>query len=1056
MAGLRKIDSRMLVVSALCALGLFAVPSPAAPVPADTNSVFNPLDFTSCGALVMTGAPQSVTFDTSNMSIQATGVSLVSTNGTNGISESGDVELAVFCFDYIDISSGTINVTGYRGLVLLSRDGITISGAAIALDGESIGGAGTGGDGAPGATGDSGPHPPSDDSGGDGGDGGASPTDGVGLGPGTAGSTSNRGGGGGGYGGRGANGSSNDGQGGLPYGDRACTNLYGGSGGAGGYSATIYTGGGGGGGAIELVALTQMSLGTDGVVSVKGGGAGQNGKYSGGCGSGGGVVLAARDIQLGGGTNINAQGGSYMGGNTGGAGGGGRVAFYSTNAYGSTPASVLISAGTDNTASTAAENGTFTNVAAPQFILDLPWISATTETPGPNTATLTGYLHSTGSAPTTVWAAWDTVSTRTANDAPGDWAASSNLGTKVAGPLSVDISGLSQDTRYYWTFYASNSNGRVMDAPFRSFRNTPTVSNQPPTGISVGAATLNGYVVSTGGAPATAFVYWGPTDGGAVTSGLWQFTNEFTGITVTNNMPLSTNVTTTGFAGETGSIFCRFHATNVAGHAWDYVDESQYFVSSNIWVSVTQTPAAEPADAYDPATQGKFTIYRLPTATGEAITVNYTLAGATHGAGGDYTLLPVNATGSITIAKGDTSTNLAIVPLFDTAIENESITLTLAAGHYPIHPASNSAVIPITDTIVKVAAQDSIFNPGQFSSLGTLNPASSVIFNTSNLTVTVDGGPAGTGTNGYSENGNIRMGVFAFNSIDLGSSISVTVTGHQGLALLSLGDVMISTTVSVSGASNSTGTGGAGGPGGEGGTRSSSYLSAPPGTAGGDGGNKVGGVGYTGTGYGAGLYGNQEGGGAGYGGAGGNGEGTSSGGSTYPGTNATLADLYGGSGGGGGASSGGNGGGGGGGGSLQITARGTITIAATGSLEADGGNANTSAGSYGGGAGSGGGILLAAPSIVLTGTVSAEGGNAVEVGGGGEAGGGGGGGRVAFYSDEDWGITMESPYTNAPAAVLIDGGTTDKGTSQAGSRGTFYAGETPSFLNVGGALFRFR
>lgn len=96
MASPRNIDSRLPVVCALCALGLFSVSSPAAPVPADTNSVFNPLDFPSLGSLVMTGASQSVTFDTSNMTVQTTGVGLVSTNGTNGISQSGDVELAVF------------------------------------------------------------------------------------------------------------------------------------------------------------------------------------------------------------------------------------------------------------------------------------------------------------------------------------------------------------------------------------------------------------------------------------------------------------------------------------------------------------------------------------------------------------------------------------------------------------------------------------------------------------------------------------------------------------------------------------------------------------------------------------------------------------------------------------------------------------------------------------------------------------------------------------------------------------------------------------------------
>lgn len=110
----------------------------------------------------------------------------------------------------------------------------------------------------------------------------------------------------------------------------------------------------------------------------------------------------------------------------------------------------------------------------------------------------------------------------------------------------------------------------------------------------------------------------------------------------------------------------------------------------------------------------------------------------------------------------------------------------------------------------------------------------------------------------------------------------------------------------------------------------------------------------------------------------------------------------------------GTGGGGGsaraGGGSIQITARGTLTIASTGSVEANGGEAMTVGGSYGGG---------------------------------------GGGGRVAFCADDVWLAWSQGPeYTNHPPAVSIEGGiiTQSQSSPQPGSRGTFYAATAPESL----------
>jgi len=394
------------------------------------------------------------------------------------------------------------------------------------------------------------------------------------------------------------------------------------------------------------------------------------------------------------------------------------------------------------------------------------------------------------------------------------------------------------------------------------------------------------------------------------------------------------------------------------------------------------------------------------------------------------------------------------------ALAHEVTGLSAGTRYYFRFYASNatwdawSSTVSFNTPSGGIVAQDgTIFNPRHVAAQSALTLASgeSIIIDTDTLTITGD--YTGSGTNGYSQSGLIRMGVFGFDSIDLQAGSTVTVTGNQGLALLSLGDVSIATTISVNGTSNESAAPGEGGPGAEGGVRHYVYSSAPPGDSGGDAGAKM----FEGVGYGGGAVAtgaNLSGGGGGYGGAGGNGGGA--GGTDYPTadleTAAKLVDLYGGSGGGGAGTTENGRGGAGGGGSIQITTRGALEITADGSLEANGGTFFSTGGQWGGGAGSGGGILLAAQAITVDGTVEATGGDATDSGAG-EGGGGGGGGRVAFYSRTDWGITMESPYTNAPAGkVLIDGGTGASVNADDGGRGTFYAGPRPALLGGGGTV----
>lgn len=205
-----------------------------------------------------------------------------------------------------------------------------------------------------------------------------------------------------------------------------------------------------------------------------------------------------------------------------------------------------------------------------------------------------------------------------------------------------------------------------------------------------------------------------------------------------------------------------------------------------------------------------------------------------------------------------------------------------------------------------------------------------------------------------------EIAVFTFDEIDLPSSANLTVTGTRALALLSHGNVMIDTTIDLSG-ENVPAPAVLGDPAPAGVGRAGGFNGgfAADGLPGEDGEGPGGGSGAL-------LVGNS-------GGFGGPGYRNSQpvGGPAY----GDLVDgpLQGGSGGGsadsfalGGAA---------GGGALEISARGGVTLGASGSLIAAGGSTEAlfSAGfDLGGGAGSGGGIRIQGQSVDLLGSVDAR------------------------------------------------------------------------------------
>jgi hypothetical protein len=320
----------------------------AAPI----NSIFQPDDYTTSGSLSLSSG--TLSFDTDTPSYSHSGGS--SGSGVTDTSQGGGVELAIFAFDDIDITSGvTVNVTGDRGIVLASKGDIDF-GATMNVngtDGDDETGVGSNdpGLGAPGAEGGmagssfSSASPPANA-----GDGGEIEGSGVGYGAGTmvAGDQSGHfaGGQGGGYGGAGGAGFvaaafPNGGAGvdpGVVYGDELLTELYGGSGGSGSNKQSHddfkAAPGGGGGGAVELTANGTINL--SGVLEAMGGAGGDedSGGLAGGGGSGGGILLNADTVNILGTGAIDASGGDAgVARDLAGAGGGGRVSIFYRSGY---------------------------------------------------------------------------------------------------------------------------------------------------------------------------------------------------------------------------------------------------------------------------------------------------------------------------------------------------------------------------------------------------------------------------------------------------------------------------------------------------------------------------------------------------------------------------------------------------------------------------------------------------------------------------------------------------------------------------------------------------
>ncbi len=216
-------------------------------------------------------------------------------------------------------------------------------------------------------------------------------------------------------------------------------------------------------------------------------------------------------------------------------------------------------------------------------------------------------------------------------------------------------------------------------------------------------------------------------------------------------------------------------------------------------------------------------------------------------------------------------------------------------------------------------------------------------------------------TAGFTATTNNGVTVFRFKSLTISGTI--VLAGKQPIALVADGPITVDGILDARGACVA-GVSRTGGPGG--------------GAGGADGQSAVG------PGGGAGNSGNAEGGGGGgHGAGGGTGNSNQAGGAAFG--DATITTLAGGGGGGGGEKSEG----GGGGGAIQLVSNTSITINATGGINAGGCGAKGAPGGSndaGGGGGAGGTIVFEAPTVTIAGALAVNGGSGSDENSDGEAG----------------------------------------------------------------------
>ena len=197
----------------------------------------------------------------------------------------------------------------------------------------------------------------------------------------------------------------------------------------------------------------------------------------------------------------------------------------------------------------------------------------------------------------------------------------------------------------------------------------PIVETRPPL-VGTGAADLKGYLMATGLAATTVYVYWGDTNGG--TNKVAWLTNSVLAA------PQSIGALTVSITSALNKVYYWYCASNAIGEHW----ATNGALASLAQVRVRAPDGVACKQPYDP---GQFEIYRPGTDTVE--TVNYTLSGPLSN-GWDYTALATN----VTLGLGMSNALINILPIGRWNPTDQALTLTLVPGSYSIGAESNATV----------------------------------------------------------------------------------------------------------------------------------------------------------------------------------------------------------------------------------------------------------------------------------------------------------------------------------------------------------------------------
>jgi hypothetical protein len=210
----------------------------------------------------------------------------------------------------------------------------------------------------------------------------------------------------------------------------------------------------------------------------------------------------------------------------------------------------------------------------------------------------------------------------------------------------------------------------------------PTLSHRPPTLVTTGSATFNGFLSTTGNPSTYVYVLYGQNPSA------WSFTNAVTEPVSgwTNNSPIAASI---GSLTPGLTYYYTIGASNGAPfNATTTASGTTNFITGEVTVQATD------ASAQHPGNNGQFTIYRPATCTNAALVVSYTLSGAT-----------VSPSGSATLNAGSTSAVVTVAPSVIVGYSSNAVlTLTAGAGNYPFGTPANSATCTVLATDVTPTA----------------------------------------------------------------------------------------------------------------------------------------------------------------------------------------------------------------------------------------------------------------------------------------------------------------------------------------------------------------